>query len=126
VVQEKRLAGKTVLVVDDEPDLADILNEELVFEGAKVFQASNGKDGFQLFLTHKPDAVVTDVRMPGGDGIELLERIRSSDRPKTVTLLMTGFADISDEEAKAKGANAVIAKPFSLADFTDALKALLE
>jgi CheY-like chemotaxis protein len=56
--------------------------------------------------------VLSDVRMPGGDGVQLLESIRTRDPKLPPVIFVTGFADLSEAECMAKGANRVIAKPF--------------
>ena len=65
-----------LLIVDDEPDICDILVSAFESKGARVVSAANGKDAFKQVKEGKVKVVVTDVRMPGGSGIELLQRIR--------------------------------------------------
>lgn len=105
------LKGKTVLIVDDEPDLREIMIFEFESHGCQIIEAENGKIAFDLFLKNDVDLVISDVRMPGGDGIELLEKIRGKDKKKPVIILVSGFADVSREEAIKKGANSLEMKP---------------
>ena len=65
-----------VLVVDDEPDLVSLLTEWLQGGGYEVYCASNGKDALRLLFQQKPSLTITDLRMPGMDGFELISRIR--------------------------------------------------
>jgi CheY-like chemotaxis protein len=114
-MNEEILKGKTLLVVDDEADLRDILASELEFMGAKVFQAENVLSAQRLLSQHHVDLIVSDIRMPGGSGIDLLEYVKSRD-VNSPLILITGFADITAEYAFNKGAEAIIHKPFKLDD----------
>lgn len=115
------LEGKTVLVVDDEADLRDIITEELELMGATIVTAGNGREAFDIATRVHPDAIISDVRMPGGDGVELLRRMRDRDKNGPAIILVTGFADVTPDEAQKMGAQAMIAKPFNLKTLRDAL-----
>lgn len=67
-----------ILCVEDEREIRENIAEILRDEGFEVFEGENGKKGFELFLQHKPDIVMSDVMMPEADGYKLLEMIRSS------------------------------------------------
>ena len=109
------LSGKKILVVDDELDLREIISEDLELLGAEVFNAENGRSAFDLAKLVHPDLILSDVRMPGGDGIELLSRIKDlPQNPSPYVFLITGFADMSPEEATSLGAQGMLAKPFNL------------
>jgi CheY-like chemotaxis protein len=108
------LQGKLFLVVDDEPDLREILRDELEFEEAQVHEAANGKEAFELFKKHKFDGVLTDIRMPGGDGVTLAREIKSITQEGPPVILMTGFADMNPQEAFNLGVEGFFAKPFNL------------
>lgn len=110
----RRLAGRTVLVVDDEVEIREIVSETLEMYGAKVFKAENGRKAMEILRKEKIDAVVSDVRMPGGDGVFLLDESRKLPAPIPPILLMTGYADLTEAEALQKGASRLISKPFDL------------
>ncbi|NDG86173.1 MAG: response regulator, partial [Proteobacteria bacterium] len=95
------LQDKSVLVVDDEPMLREILRDVLEFEGARVCEAAHAKDALARLSQEPVDAVISDIRMPGGDGFELLAGIRDRDTGMPVVLMITGFSDISAELAYA-------------------------
>lgn len=103
--------GKTILFVDDESDLCKRACSQFNQLGMKVLQAFNGKDAFDLVLSKHIDIVITDIRMPGGGGIELLYNIHSLGEIAPIVILISGFVDISEEEAFEKGAFAIIDKP---------------
>ncbi|MGE3974105.1 MAG: response regulator [Bdellovibrionales bacterium] len=101
-----------ILVVDDEPALRKAIVFDFKKKGFNVREAENGKLAFEIIKSEKIDLVLTDVRMPGGDGIELLENVKTRDPNLPVVMFITGFADITVEEAYDKGVNAVFSKPF--------------
>ena len=101
-----------ILVVDDEEGLRRAIIFDLKRKGFNVLEASNGQEAFALVKQHSLDVVLSDVRMPNGDGIELLEKIKELNPEIPVVMFITGFADISLDEAYDKGADAVFSKPF--------------
>ncbi len=105
--------AKTLLLADDEPDLREILRLEFEGAGWNVIEAENGKKAFDLFLENTIDAVITDVRMPGGNGIQLLENVKQKNS-KIPVLVLTGFTDVLEQEALDKGALSIVKKPFDL------------
>jgi len=106
--------GKNVLVVDDEPDLREILRDELEFAGATLSEAANGLEALGMAKEKKFDAIISDIRMPGGDGMTLARQIKSQDGPTPVLFLVTGFADVIPAEAYEVGVEGFIHKPFNL------------
>jgi CheY-like chemotaxis protein len=115
-MDENLLQHKTILVVDDENDLRDIVASEFDFMGAKVFQAENISVAQRLFHENKIDLIVSDIRMPGGTGIDLLNHLKQNNVDEPPVILITGFADITVEDAFDKGAEALMNKPFKLDD----------
>lgn len=115
-MDEDVLKGKTLLVVDDETDLRDIVASELEFMGAKVFQAENISVAQNILNQEPIDLIVSDIRMPGGTGIDLLDIVKAKDENVPPVILITGFADITLEDAFNKGAEALLNKPFKLDD----------
>ena len=105
-------AKKTLLIVDDEPDLREILTAIFELKGYAVLTASNGKDALMIVKEHKVDLVISDIQMPGGNGVEFLDSVRDNHYEVPIVLFMTGFAEISLASAYDKGAEAVFEKPF--------------
>ena len=114
-----------ILVVDDEPDLRELLADEFEYAGHEPVIASNGKEAFDLCSSHDFDAVISDVRMPGGDGIELLERLRAKEEAPLV-FLVTGYADITRDKALAKGATNLLTKPYDIIELCSSVLNILE
>jgi len=110
----ERLYKHTILIVDDEAGLREILRDEFELLGWKVFDAAGGNEAFALLQKNPVEIVLSDVRMPFGDGVQLLEYIKKSISPSPIIFMVTGFADVSDVDLKALGARAVINKPYDL------------
>jgi len=119
------LKGKKILIVDDEPMLREILRDVLEFEGALIKEAENGNLAFELLQSEPFQAVISDIRMPGGDGLQLLENLRRQDFVTPVVMLITGFSDLSHDAAYDRGADAVLAKPFDVNELLNRLTFLL-
>jgi len=104
---------KVILCVDDEVDILELFRDEFIDLGFKVLEASNGIDAFKLFKENDIDCIVSDIRMPGGDGVSLVKNVK--DEGSNVPIfLVTGFSDYSKEDLASLGINAVIFKPFDL------------
>lgn len=102
----------TVLVVDDEEGLRDLLKDGFEMLGAAVQVAANGKQAFEIVKTTRFDFVLSDVRMPGGDGIELFQDIQTLPEPRPMFFLMSGYSDLNREQALARGIKDLFQKPF--------------
>lgn len=106
------LKNYTLLIVDDE----EILRNAMVFDfkrkGFTVVSAENGHTAFEIVKSQKIHLVISDMRMPGGDGMSLLESIRAYDPSIPAVIFITGFVNVTEEEALAKGAHKVLSKPF--------------
>lgn len=98
-----------ILLVDDNSDGLLVRRSLLQEAGCTVALAHNGEEGLKLFSTVKFDMVVTDYRMPGMDGIEVIRRIRTS-APDTRVILLSGFVEPLGLNEENTGADVVIAK----------------
>lgn len=115
-------AGKTVLVVDDEELLRDAIVFQFKREGYNVLSAGNGLEAFEIIKTNKIDAIVSDIQMPGGNGIDLLKAVKEYNANIPVLVFITAFADITESEAYDLGANAIFTKPFDRKALTACIK----
>jgi DNA-binding response OmpR family regulator len=114
---------ETVLVIDDEEVICQVLSEYLAQEGFPVLTAGSGQEGVELYERHKPAIVVTDVCMPGMDGLAVLRAIRRQDVEAKV-VIMTGFGDeMIGVEALRAGASNYIRKPLSLEELLFIIRA---
>jgi YesN/AraC family two-component response regulator len=84
---------ETILVVDDEKDICEVLDISLSDLGYKVHTAGNGEEALQIFEKILPSIVLTDIRMPGMDGIDLLRRIKEH-HPEAEVIMITGHGDM--------------------------------
>jgi|GEM_PF-788692 len=129
---ETDFSKRQILIVDDEPDIREILKDELTFSGANVDEAKNGKDAWEMLSKRSYDAVISDIRMPGGDGMTLATQIKQNGKghlfanKEPVVFLITGFADVAPSEAYHVGVDAFVHKPFNLQSLVSSLhRALL-
>ena len=100
-----------ILLIDDEPDILRVLGISLKADGYQVIPALNGAEGLAAFTREKPSIVITDIKMPGMDGIEVLEKIKELD-PDTEVIIITGHGDIDNAiESLKYGASDFINKP---------------
>ena len=108
--------GKTVLVVDDEPDLVEMVTHHLRRAGHRTLSAGNGLDGLELARKHRPDLVVLDLMLPGIDGQEVARRLKADPATARVPILMlTAKGEESDIVVGLKlGADDYVTKPFSV------------
>ena len=120
------LKGKTILVVDDEEDIRDILMEGLSSHGATALCAENGTKAFELLIKQNFDAVISDARMAGGDGYTLFQNINSQLPHKPKLFLCSGFSDISKECAISLGITETFPKPFKLDRIVQSLTQALQ
>lgn len=102
----------TLLVVDDDSDLREAMSFDFKRHGFKVLDAGSGKEALEVIKKQPVDVVLSDVRMPDGDGVDLLKWVKERDSAVPAVLFVTGFADIKLEEAYNLGAEMVFAKPF--------------
>jgi DNA-binding response OmpR family regulator len=113
-----------VLVIDDEPNVREIVQAYLEREGFEVQTASTGTQGLQCIVELEPQLIVLDVMLPGIDGIEILKRIRPLNR--TPVLLLTARGEEFDRVLGLElGADDYLTKPFSPRELVARVKAIL-
>jgi DNA-binding response OmpR family regulator len=112
------------LVVDDEEYLRETLAEFLTEQGYSVQTAPDGLAAKKILLTQKINLVLTDIRMPNMNGIDLLKfSMALPEAPKVIVI--TGFSDYSKEQIEGFGASAMLNKPFDLEKLLGTVKSLL-
>ncbi|MCZ6525826.1 MAG: sigma-54 dependent transcriptional regulator [Gammaproteobacteria bacterium] len=121
------MIGSNILVVDDEPDICNIVKEILEDEGSKVCVAENGETARILKETVKPDLILLDIWMPDIDGISLLKEWNESGSIETPVIMMSGHGTVETAvEATRLGAYDVLEKPLSLAKLLLTVRNALE
>jgi DNA-binding response OmpR family regulator len=114
----------TILVVDDEPIVRDVVVRYLQRDGFSTLEAGNGDDARELIRTREPSLVVLDVMLPGTDGLELCRWIRS--RSGLPVILLTARVDESDRIVGLElGADDYVTKPFSPRELAVRVRAVL-
>jgi two-component system OmpR family response regulator len=114
-----------VLVVDDEPSLAELLASVLRYEGWEIQTASDGSSAVRTAREFRPDAVVLDIMLPDFDGLEVLRRVRA-ELPHVCVLFLTARDAVEDRVAGiTAGGDDYVTKPFSLEEVLARLRGLL-
>jgi two-component system phosphate regulon response regulator PhoB len=121
------MAKETVLVIDDEKDLIELVRYNLEKEGFRVLSALDGEAGMSIATEESPDAVVVDVMLPGIDGLDVCRRLRASSRTSRIPVIMlTAKSSESDRIVGLElGADDYVTKPFSPRELAARLKAVL-
>lgn len=118
---------KKILIIEDNFDSRDLLSKLLQLSGYQVMAAPDGEAGYVAAVEGKPDLIITDVNMPGSDGIEFVRRARF-DRwlSKTPIVVVTAFGAGAARAAREAGADDAIDKPFDFDKFLATIKNLLK
>ena len=118
------MVGTKLLVVDDDPNICDILKTHFEKEGCEVLLAGDGVEGVTLFRSAAPDLVLLDIMLPKMDGQQMLAEIRKdSDKP---VIMVTAKGEVFDKVlALEMGADDFVVKPFDLKELTARVKAVL-
>jgi putative two-component system response regulator len=116
-----------ILIAEDESLLRDVINNILTLERYEVFPAANGRQALDLFISVKPDLVVSDIMMPEMDGFELLEAVRALPQGVTIPFLfLTGRTDRTDvKKARSLGVDDYLFKPFDAWELIEAVRTRL-
>lgn len=117
----------TILVVEDEPAIAELLAVNLGFAGHKVLHASDAETAEGIIDRELPDLILLDWMLPGMSGVQLARRLRSQDRTREIPIIMlTARTDEIDKvEGLETGADDYITKPFSPKELMARIKAVL-
>lgn len=119
---------RTVLVVEDEDDVAEILSYSLRREGFKVLTASEAAEGLAVVQSERPDIVLLDVMMPGITGWEMLERMRRDEGTRRIPVIMVTVLEEPRfvEKAAEYDAAGYIQKPFRPAEVLRTIRSVLD
>lgn len=115
-----------VLVVDDEPTIAEVVSRYLQRAGYQVSVAADGAQALRQVADHRPDLVVLDLMLPGVDGLEVMRRIRDVHRGRIAVILLTARGEETDRVVGLRlGADDYVVKPFSGAELVARVDAVL-
>lgn len=110
--------ARRILVVDDDPEIRRFIAAALSDSGYAVQLAANGGEALSAVAEHRPALILLDVRMPGVDGWQVLDALRSAAGEQTPVVVMTASFSGQDQALRS-GAQGYLAKPFELADLLE-------
>jgi DNA-binding NtrC family response regulator len=102
-----------VLIIDDEPDILELMEEEFKYCGYTTLSAICGNDAIRILSDQHVDVVVSDYKMPNGNGMTVLSHVNKMPK-KPYFYFVSGQADVSVEDAISAGARKFFSKPFDL------------
>jgi CheY-like chemotaxis protein len=107
-------SAKTILVVDDDPYMVDLVSRQLKAKGFRVLQTTDPETAYTLAEKEKPNLIISDIAMPALDGLTLLKGLRNNKVTRQIPLvLLTGSDKVTDvEKGFSSGAQAYLLKPF--------------
>jgi CheY-like chemotaxis protein len=116
-----------ILVIEDDPDVRDLLRHLLRRAGYDVIEAADGIAGLALARQHLPQLILLDYWLPKQDGMRILRQLKADPRTAHIaTLVVTSLAQIDSDELWAAGCSGLIAKPFEVRPFLAQVAACLE
>jgi len=114
-----------ILIIEDEPDMAMGLRDNLEFEGYEVLVTSTGEKGLQLASKEKPSCVLLDLMLPGIDGYEVCHQLRKAGFRAPIIMLTARGQEIDKVRGLELGADDYVTKPFGLRELLARIKAVL-
>lgn len=120
------MPSEKIIIVDDEADVLDLCSRVLNFDGYQVTTARNGFEAIELAQQERFDLLLTDIKMPGMDGLEIAQTLKKAD-PRIICVTMTGYSTIDMViEALKLGVDEFITKPFTPKDLSMVIAKALE
>jgi two-component system, OmpR family, response regulator ResD len=117
---------RTVLVVDDEPTITEVVGRYMQRAGYETYEAADGPAALALAAEHRPDLVVLDLMLPGIDGLEVMRQLQDREGPRIAVILLTARGEESDRLVGLRnGADDYVVKPFSPAELVARVDAVL-
>jgi len=117
---------ETILVIDDDLYMRDILEDLLSLDEYSVISAENGVEGIEKFKEHNPELVLTDLVMPKKDGLSFIQEVKD-ENPEARIIAVSGSSDLNliSDVVSAK-VNRILTKPFNIDELLDAVAELLD
>lgn len=117
---------KKILIVDDQPGIRVLLQEVLKKEGYDIETAASGLEAVELLANQPFDALLTDMKLPGMNGVGILQHIQQ-DAAQMVIMMMTAYGEMElIEQAKSLGASHFFTKPFNIMEVRETINKLLK
>lgn len=115
---------KKILIIDDEPDIRDIVRFYLIEEGFSILEASNGHEGILKAQHEKPDAIILDIMMPGLNGFEVAKHLKDDPNTKDIPIIILSV--LATDSQFRQGILDYISKPFRQEDLVNIIKKVFE
>jgi putative two-component system response regulator len=119
------IMADTVLVVDDDSSIREVLHEFFTLKGYQVVLAANGEQALELAKCEMPKAILLDINMPGIDGMETCRRLRADEKTRLIPIVLITAYGATKTEASDAGADDIIYKPFDMKDLSIRLKSVM-
>ena len=115
---------KKILIVDDKPDIVEIIQHRLNIYGWEVITSANGREGIEKAANEKPDLIVLDINMPVMNGHDMLDRLRKDPDLKDIPVIMCTMSDQMKDISRASSFNIsdYVTKPFNCTDLAEKIK----
>jgi len=117
---------KTILIVDDEPDITDVVTSTLQDEGYRVLAASNGLEGLRRLNEATPDLLICDLMMPFMDGVTMCQRIRSDPQYQDLCIIIASVMDKPTVTSQFSHYDGYLRKPYRLGALLELVDSLIE
>ena len=126
-MEQKTDAQKTILIVEDEKNIVDILRFNLQREGYRTVEAYDGADGLEKARKENPDLILLDVMLPGEDGVSLLKKMKAAPALRDIPVIMATAkgAEYDKIQSLDLGADDYLVKPFGVMEMVSRVKAVL-
>jgi len=117
-----------ILVVDDDPNIAETIQQRLAYYGCEVIAAANGEEGLTKTAEEKPDLIVLDIKMPVMNGHDMLKHLRGQKKLRDIPVIMCTVSDEVEDITVASSYNICdyITKPFYCGDLVDKIMTALK
>ena len=115
----------TVLVVDDDSNIREVLHKFFTLKGYQVILAANGEQALELAESEMPKVILLDINMPGIDGTETCKRLRADEKTRLIPIILITAYGATRTEASDAGADDIIYKPFDMKDLSIRLKSVI-
>lgn len=125
---KKQTKRAKILLVDDEPDLVEIIQRRFKLYGWEVISSTNGKEGLEKVANEKPDLIVLDIKMPVMNGHDMLDCLRRDPNLKGIPVIMCTLSNRIEDITKATSLNIseYVTKPFNCTELAEKVKEVLD
>lgn len=119
------IAGKCVLVIEDNPLNMRLFTAMLNAQGLTVLQAGDGQTGVDLAYREQPDLIIADINLPGISGLDATQILKEDPATRDIPIIVTSAYEASEDEIRASRCDAFLAKPISVAAFLARIEELI-